>query len=377
MKKKIVASGKSQSVLKGSTRGTTANILALKKSINEWKQFAKDLVKLKRVSLCASEKKTSLCSLNYSGSCFGKGAPGDIVRIAITDESGHVILDVDGVLLFVHVPKGSGLSGRGIIESQDWSKQFVSLGYTRESFITRIRRDIEQRSITNSTAILPTSILSSASVQFMFGQNVLDEIGNSEVVRNNPAEFERFFKHLIARIYQCEPRTNIRLNLLSLIDTQSILNSKHSLAAMNTRVTNTPTLQMFKRRGEKLEWRNIIDMPPAQYDNIAQRPRDIFALWFAVNNSRVIDKNVMLNHTILTGYQILAVGPRRLFPTSTRRNTNSLAAMNFDNPKATITELGKREAHDELPEGIERIFLGQELETGVNDVAIVQTKLLP
>lgn len=371
-------SGKSQSASRGSTRGTTASTQAQKKFINEWKQFAKSLVKSKRVSIGPSEKTTALCTLNYSGSCFGKGAPGDIIRIAISNEDGHTILDVDGVLLFVHVPNGSGLVRRGIVESPDWGKQFVALGYTKESFIARIRRDIEQRSISKSTATLPASILSSASVQFMFGKEAIEQIANSDIVKNNPVEFERFFKHMLARTYQCEPRTNIRLNLLSLIDTQSILNSKHSLAAATTQsAINIPTLQMFKRRGEKLEWRNIIEMPPAQYDNIAQRPRDVFAVWFAVNNSRVVNNNVMLNHTILSGYQILAVGSRRLFPVSTRRNTNSLAAMNFDNPKATITELGKRDAHDEKPEGIERIFLGQELETGVNSVGIVQTKLLP
>lgn len=303
-------------------------------------------------------------------------APGDVVNLKIYNEQGRLILNLDGVLLFVHVPKKSGLSGRGIVESSDWNKQFIAQGHTRASFTAMIRECIARR-----TTIEPPAgdeldaLLASDSLRFMFGDAAIDRLAESALVQANRDEIARVFKHTLARIYQCEPPTNTRLNVLSLIDTQSILNTKHSLAASAPTSSATPTLQMFRRRDEKLEWKALVEKPPGQYDNISQRPRDILAVWFAISNSRVVTDDVLVNHGLLVMLQMFALPTTQLYPLSTRRNTNTLAAMNFDNPGATLKSLAVRPTRTEAPEAIELTFLGQPLTTGVNAVTTIETRV--
>lgn len=328
----------------------------------------------KFVKLTPSLKRQQLCSLNYTHVGLENFSPGDVVDVKIFNEENQMILDVEGVLLFLYVPKKSQIVQPGIIESADWSKQFMAIGKNKEKFLSLVRECLTRKSTTQNLDSQFDRFFNSQSVQFIFGSSCIEKFKSNKLIQDNKDEFVNFLKHKLSQIYQCEPRTNIRMNTLSLIDTQSILNTKHSLAGHHDSSTHLPTLQMFKRRDAKLEWKNIITCKPQQYENIVQRPRDIFALWFAITNARVIDDKSLVNHSIVVILQMLAVSPLSLYPLSTRRSTNSLAAMNFDNPIATIKALEKRPAHNERPDGIEYIFLGQPLETGVNGVTLIQRR---
>lgn len=201
----------------------------------------------------------------------------------------------------------------------------------------------------------------------------------SELVRNNEDEFRGFLLYILSRIFNAEPLTNIKLSLIGLIDQQSILDSKHNLINKKIEaIRRLPSLQLFKESKETLDWKNIINESPKQIDNIEQRPRDIFGLYFAIINAFEENekKEHLKNYSILVKLQFLNLSIGRLFPMPTRRSKNFLSAMAYENPKRSIMELGKNKGvKRNYIESIESILLGQPLKSGVCGVSIIERKI--
>lgn len=178
---------------------------------------------------------------------------------------------------------------------------------------------------------------------------------------------------MLARIFAAEPLTNIKLRFIDLIDQQEVLNTKHRLVQAGKTKSLLPTFQMFNTSQQKIQWRNIIQKPPSQYENIRDRPRDIINLFFAVNNSTLVKGNKLHNYGAIVKCQYTKVSTKVLYPQSTRRSLNALASLSFDVPSLTLNNLAKNTTTiQNTIEGLENIVLGQPLATGVNDVCIVQ-----
>ena len=205
-----------------------------------------------------------------------------------------------------------------------------------------------------------------------------DNFYNHKIVQENMDKFNTFILHKLTRIFNAEPLTNIKLKFIDLIDQQHVLDSKHSLVKIDDEkeeekeVNYTPSFQMFNKTRKRMMWKNIILLNPRQYINVRDRPRDLINLYFYAKNSFKASGNKLFNFSTLAKLQYTKVHQHYLFPQSTRRSKNALAALSFDVPSSMLNELKRNEktiVND--VEGLEDIVLGQPLKSGVNGVSII------
>lgn len=197
------------------------------------------------------------------------------------------------------------------------------------------------------------------------------EFFKHQLVQDNEEEFYTFIQGILGMVFNCEPGTNIKFSFVDLIDQQGVLNTKHSLTGVEQTTRLLPSFQSFSNSSKKLDMKHVILMEPKQYENNRERPRELLEFFFAVTNAYVEKNDSLQNYIALVKLQYI-VWVNSVFPVQLKRLMPTLAALSYENPTQHLRELNKGASKQNYVEGIESMFLGQPLATGVNSVVLIE-----